>query len=265
MLSTTVERGGASRRIDLRSDEVRSRVVRWAEEIPAWGLPWKTGVYPSEMAFFLGACDALGIRSIVDSGRGPDAYSTHVLGEFSERTGVDVISIDLAPAEARHYAASLARYKRLSCLAGDAFALLPQVLRRAVAPAAILVDGPKKHEANRLSLVASALFDVHLVGHHNCQLDSTWGIEFARLFEPAHVLEDLGLSGLPRWDTFRAWETGATGGYEVEVPAGDVVLRRSLAASSLAIGCPPARGAALRRVTAAGLKGLLLYLRWRFA
>ena len=77
-----------------KDDRLRTSILKWAQEIRAWNIPWHTGIYPREMAAFLGLCDFCGIRSIVESGRGAHAYSTQILGEYDERTGATVVSID---------------------------------------------------------------------------------------------------------------------------------------------------------------------------
>ncbi len=76
---------------------VRELTIEWANQIMGWQIKWETGIYPSEMAAFLGLCRWAGIRSVAESGRGEHAYSTQTLGAFGKQTGVKVISIDFAP------------------------------------------------------------------------------------------------------------------------------------------------------------------------
>jgi len=187
------------------------------------------------MAAFLGLCDAAGVRSIVESGRGQHAYSTQVLGEYAERTGVEVVSVDSEPDPIRGKAGreKVQRYSRVRCLAGDAFDVLPDALQEGRGPIALLVDGPKGYGANSLSLVASLLFDVAVVAHHS-HLDLPWGRQFARLFPGAFHYEQLGLSDVQEWQAFKQWEREWVKGYEtLDVSQG--APGRSLAASTLAM------------------------------
>jgi len=222
---------------------LRAAIVKWAEFLQTWAIPWCTGdapredagIYPGEMAAFLGLCEVAGIRSIAESGRGQHAYSTQILGEYADKTGVEVVSIDREPDPIRgaQVRERLKRYPQVRCLVGDAFDVLPDAMRGLRGPIALLVDGPKAYEANSLSLVASLLFDVAVVAHHS-HLDLPWGRRFAKLFPGAFHYEALGLSAIQEWQAFKRWEREWVKGYETpDVSHG--LLGRSLAASSLAM------------------------------
>lgn len=243
---------------------LRDRVVARAQEIAGQGAPWRSGIYPGEMAAFLGLCDVAGVEAIIESGRGEDAYSTQILGEYAEQTGVPVVSIgvDKDPVRGQECRNRLARYRHLRCLVGDTYRLLPEVAVRARGPLAILVDGPKGRLANLVSLVASCVFPVAVVGHHNAELATPWGREFARLFPGAFHYESLGLDELAEWRRFKRWEREAVGGFELPGVPG-----RSLSASSLALArlprAPRSKWWLLRGPGARGrLQAVALWRRW---
>ena len=84
-------------------DQLPARILKWAGEIRSWGVPWETGIYPGEMAAFLGLCDLFGIQSIIESGRGEHAYSTQILCEYAEMGDVKIVSIDSEPVQERAF------------------------------------------------------------------------------------------------------------------------------------------------------------------
>lgn len=129
---------------------------------------WVEGaIFPSEMAFFLAACETLGVRAVVESGR-QDGYSTEILGRWAVQRDVEIVSIDLEQepdraADCRQRLRSLP----LTLVKGNAYSEVGAAVRRlAPRPTAILVDGPKGWPA--LSLVAASLEQhVRLVSFHN--------------------------------------------------------------------------------------------------
>ncbi|MBM4134863.1 MAG: hypothetical protein FJ245_13980 [Nitrospira sp.] len=212
---------------------LQSAIFRWAASLKSWNLAWETGIYPGEMAAFLGVCEMAGVRTIIESGRGDHAYSTRVLGEYSERTGVAVYSIDLVP-NAKQIADLEDRYPQLRCLVGSAFDFVPVVAARQSGPLALLLDGPKMRPANRLSMMVSAVFNVVVVAHHNCPLESPWGKEFAEVFPGAFHYEDLMLAQAEEWRAFKTWERDCVKSYEIS-DEDDGTVGRSLEMSSLAV------------------------------
>lgn len=224
--------------------DLRAAILRWAEAIRASGVPWRSGpdghedsgIYPSEMAAFLGVCELNRVEAVVESGRGQHAYSTQLLGEYAQRTRVPVVSIDLEtnPAAAQACRRRLERYRQVRCLQGNAFEVLPEILHTLPTPVALLVDGPKEEAANRLSLIASQLYDVRVVAHHNCDLTWPWGRTFARLFPGAFLYERLGLEAFEEWQAFRAWEAEWVTRGQAAASNG-----RSLEHSSLALAAVP--------------------------
>lgn len=243
-------------------EEMKREILLWSQRMREWNLPWKTGIFPSEMAVFLGMCSVAKIRGIVDSGRGPHAYSTHVLGEFANATGAQILSLDFASPDTKGYGDSLRRYTRVRCMDGDAFELLPAEMPALPAPVALLVDGPKTFTANRLSLVLSVVWDVPIVAHHNCPPDEGWTRQFKTLFPGAFHMEDLGLEREGAWVEFREWERRLTGGKGpgAEIPG---ARGRSLEASSLVVGRGDVNRGQVGRVLKGGLRAWWLWRKWR--
>ena len=77
----------------------------------------------------LGLCDLCGVRSIVESGRGEHAYSSQILGEYSEQKDVEVVSIDLNPIEGKGFHERLERYRKIRYVVGNAFDVLPRAVQ----------------------------------------------------------------------------------------------------------------------------------------
>lgn len=200
------------------------RILFWAKQIQSWNIPWKTGIFPLEMAYFLAAAE--NCKTIIDSGRGPDAYSTQILDRYVETTGAKVYSLDFAAPETIHLSC-----KNVTLLTGDAKKMIPTVLGDD--PAALLLDGPKEFTANALSGTAASLFHVKVVAHHNCFLDSPWGKEFASLFPTAAHYEDLPVSHTPEFKALKEWEIQHTHNYEMKDKQGNT--GRSMERSSLAL------------------------------
>lgn len=242
--------------------ELKAKILEWSSEIQKWNIEWRTGIYPGEMAAFLGLCDHRGIKSIVESGRGEDAYSTQILGEYSKKNGTSIISIDFAPTRSKPFQKKLEQYSNLHCISGDAFKALPRAIEDLQRPTALLVDGPKLHVANTLSTVTNVMFDIGVIAHHNCPLSSPWGEEFARLFPGAFCYEDLNLSAVPEWQEFKHWEAAWVRGYE-QFDKKHGMIGRSLQTSSLALATLPLDGRSVGRLFKAeslGAKYRALYL-----
>jgi hypothetical protein len=127
----------------------------------------KGAILPSEMAFFLAACDVRAVESVVECGR-QDGYSTEILGRWARLRGAEVISIDLED-EAARAARCRARLRDLplELIKGNAFAEVGRVMRRLRGRrTAGLFDGPKGFPA--ISLMVAALDDhVELLALHN--------------------------------------------------------------------------------------------------
>ena len=186
--------------------ELRDKIVKWALEIKLSNIKWIRGIYPGEMAAFLGLCDFCGIKSIVESGRGDFAYSTQILGFYSDKTGIPIVSIDYRLVTGMIFEKDLARYRNLRCLSGNTFNVLPAAMCGLPGPIALLMDGPKLGEANRSSLTACVMYNVQVVAHHNSPLSTPWGKEFQKIFPSAFHYDKINFSGITGWKEFKIWE-----------------------------------------------------------
>jgi hypothetical protein len=223
---------------ELDYQQLRSKIIEWANRLKGWEIEWQTGIYPGEMGAFLGLCDLCGVRSILESGRGEHAYSTQILGEYSEIKNVEIVSIDLNPTEGKGFHERLGHYGKIKYVVGNAFNVLPHAIQGLNGPIALLLDGPKLQPANRLSLVATMMFDIQVVAHHNCPLSSPWGKEFSIVFPNAFHYEDIALSTCLEWQEFKQWEGKWVHNYEVHDEAHGLP-GRSLKGSSLAMAYIP--------------------------
>jgi len=83
---------------ETRNEDLEDAIVKAAIQLSDWNLHWTTGISPSEMGFFLGACEKESVELIIESGRGPDAYSTHCLGHYTNQNkAVRALSVVYAP------------------------------------------------------------------------------------------------------------------------------------------------------------------------
>ncbi len=179
-------------------------------------FPYFAGaVYPSEMAFFLYECERAGIKCIIESGRG-DGYSTAVIAAYGESKRIRIISIDRETDQRRagDCRRRLSRYSRLELVVGDTFYKLPKLLRSTNGPVALLIDGPKGHEAIYLSAAAAAYGPIKVISHHNVHPGHTrLCSHFVKCFAGAPRLEDSELFRSEAFGEFRDWERRATENY----------------------------------------------------
>ena len=220
------------------NQNMKYQELDWAIRIQEWKIPWVSGIYPGEMAAFLALCDKHKVKTIVESGRG-EGDSTHILSEYARRQGAKVISIDweLHPEITERCRLRLSAYPQTVLLKGDAMCLLPVAFSMAEGPFALIMDGPKFHLANKLSLVAACLYDVAVVAHHNCTPGTPWREAFGRMFRSARNAGDYQWTGSSiiesRWVSFKDWEKEWVRGSEI--PSADCEEGRNLDRSSLAI------------------------------
>jgi predicted O-methyltransferase YrrM len=171
-----------------------------------------SGIFPSEMAFFLWRCERAGVECIIESGR-YFGYSTAILAAYGELRGIRVVSIDVdsVPEATAASRRGLGRFQRLELITGDSFCALPRVLRTERRRIALLVDGPKSHAAVYLSAAACAIGTVCLVAHHNVE-DGHADLlaHFGRRFPGAGRLESSELSRARGFSAFRVWERELT-------------------------------------------------------
>ena len=180
----------------------------WAEHAlrHGWCERWLEGaIFPREMAYFLSEASRARVTHVIECGR-QDGFSTRILHEYAASHVVTVDSID--------YAVMLPGAWNVYQHSGDAFELLPKLVREIshTARIALLIDGPKG--ASALALVSALALDrrIVLVAMHNRARGDVPGARFYEQedFKGAH------------------WETLA--GRERRLKA-----RRSLTQSSLAV------------------------------
>ena len=164
-------------------------------------------IFPSEMAFFLYSCERIGIAAIIESGR-QDGYSTAVLGAYCDDRGLPMTSIDIEIDENRADVARkrLSRFRSLDIRRGNSFRLIPKVLKSVRGPIALLIDGPKEHEAIYLSSAAAAFGPIGLIAHHNTAPGAPWLPHFISRFAEAAFFEQSDLANDPDAAKFREWE-----------------------------------------------------------
>ena len=100
--------------------------------------PQPAQILPSEMLFFCELCRRDDVKVVVESGR-KHGYSTECLA----KCGFQVHSIDLEPLDddARF------DFPHVTLHAGDGRTLVPELIGQQMERTAVLLDGPKSHEA----------------------------------------------------------------------------------------------------------------------
>lgn len=172
---------------------------------------YRGGIFPSEMALFLYRCTQTGVKCIIESGRG-EGYSTAVIGAYGQTMQIQVMSIDWEsdPEVARRCRERMVSFPNLRLVTGDAFNVLPTLLREARSPVGLLIDGPKYDDAIYLSATAAAYASVTVIAHHNSPPEAPWYRHFAERFPQAHRVEDSELINAKDFNKFRAWERRIT-------------------------------------------------------
>ncbi len=188
----------------------RESVEKWASlalELD-WASGWEEGaIFPCEMVYFLAACDAAGIREIVESGR-QDGYSTRILGEYARRTGVRIVSIDFEddPARAARCRAMLAPYP-VEIRKANAYLGVIEAVRQARGPTALIVDGPKGFLAQSMSLAALACGEIRILSFHNLIAGSAWRTSIENLSDrPVFYEGEIDPLAVPAWLRLREHE-----------------------------------------------------------
>lgn len=192
---------------DAITPEALDRWSRLALELD-WTSDWVEGaIFPCEMVYFLAACDAARIRTVVESGR-QDGYSTRILGEYARRTGVRIVSIDFEDDadRAARCRAMLAPYP-IDLRKGNAFLAVVAAVRDAAGPAALIVDGPKGFLAQSMALSALACGDVGLLAFHNLPERTDFRGHVESLADrPAFYEAEVDPLDVPAWRELRAHE-----------------------------------------------------------
>jgi len=137
-----------------------------------WCERWVEGaIFPREMVYFLSECDRNEARVVIECGR-QDGFSTWILDQYAQCHFVEVHSIDHGP--------TIFGLDRVTQYRGDAFELLPKILRGLprTTRIALLIDGPK--DASALALVSALALDrrIVLIALHNRALGDMPGATF---------------------------------------------------------------------------------------
>ena len=175
--------------------------------------PWFPGaIFPSEMAFFLFQCEVAGVDCLIESGR-QDGYSTAVIAAYAQAKRIHAASIDVErdPARAAACRERLRWFTNLELVVGNTFTELPSLLNSQKQRIALLIDGPKRHEAIYLSAAAAALGPIRLVAHHSGTPETDWYPHFAYRFPNPRYLEDSALPQSAAFEAFRRWEEALVG------------------------------------------------------
>lgn len=204
-------------------------VEKWSQTAlrEGWVERWMEGaIFPREMVFFLGVCDAHEVRVIVESGR-QDGYSAELIGFYARQVGGRAYSIDFEEdgARAERCRRRLAGNPALQLVKGNGVTWVGPLLRRhAPTPSAVLLDGPKGYLAMSLFFAAAEIPGVSVCAVHNVdyQLQKA---PFASAGDEPHFHEEMAHSG-PFWNELN----------EAEVRHGQAVgARRSLTESTLGL------------------------------
>lgn len=169
-----------------------------------------TSIFPSEMACFLYECARSGVQCIVECGR-MHGYSTAVLAAYGEIQGVRVVSIDFeVDSEIARQCRDRLAAAAVELVTDDCFCALPRLLAAERRPLALLVDGPKDHNAIYLSSTAAACGTIRIVAHHNVYENSLG--HFLARFPNGKRPEGSPVMTCDGFAAFRAWERDLTHG-----------------------------------------------------
>lgn len=188
----------------------RESIEKWASlalELD-WASGWEEGaIFPCEMVYFLAACDAAGIREIIESGR-QDGYSTRILGEYARRTGARIVSIDFEddPVRAERCRTMLAPYP-VEVRKANAYLGVIEAVRETRGPTALIVDGPKGFLAQSMSFAALACGEIRILSFHNLSANSAWRAAIEKLAKgPAFYEGEVDPLAAPAWIRLREHE-----------------------------------------------------------
>ena len=169
---------------------------------------WIEGaIFPSEMAFFVASCEVAGITRVIESGR-QDGYSTAILADWAERSGVEIISVDLELDAARAAACrDRLRGKPVTLIRGSAYSCFGKAsFSEPDKPTAFLVDGPKGWPA--LSMMSAALTTgTRLMAIHNLAEGLPTRDLFLQLGGTSVFYEDALVDPGPHWRMLRKRES----------------------------------------------------------
>ena len=136
---------------------------------------FKTGIFPSEMAYLLAAIESQNCTDVIDSGRGPDAFSAIVLNEFlcNNPKIRSVYSIDYAKFIRMKFYTENVFSKNTKFLIGNSFDVIPSLYRKGVSSnLAIIIDGPKHKDQILLALLVIRHIRPRVLALHNSPPES---------------------------------------------------------------------------------------------
>jgi hypothetical protein len=120
------------------------------------GFEFKTGIFPSEMAFVLTAIEKSDCDFVIDSGRGPDAFSLLCLQGYQKNTikRPKLFSLDTDSVDDKHFFRDFSDNPDIVLKVGNSFDDIPDLYRENKEGVwAVIIDGPKHEDQILLSLL----------------------------------------------------------------------------------------------------------------
>jgi len=130
------------------------------------------GIFNSELLFFYSLIKKYGIEHIIESGRAR-GQSTEIIARLTEKDGIvfDSIEFDKNSPDVLIAEERLKSFKQLKLHYGDSFEIMPKLIGSK--KTAILIDGPKGVQAQKLGAMMLNHENVLLVFHHDVHRDAT--------------------------------------------------------------------------------------------
>jgi hypothetical protein len=132
-------------------------------------IPFTTGIFPHEMAFLLSQIDSQEEYLIIDSGRGPDAFSTLCLNKFYQnRPNVKIFSIDWLDFKNMDFYKNNSFQSNLVFIQDNSFNAIPEIkYHNPDSNFVIIIDGPKGFKQILLSLLVIYNLKPSWIALHN--------------------------------------------------------------------------------------------------
>lgn len=146
-----------------------------------------SGMWNSEVMLFASCAELCNINRIVESGRAR-GHSTKLLAEYFTDTNVDIISIEKERGSKNDRKAKekLAHHEDVELVYGDSRELIESYTSQQTA---VLIDGPKSHDAGQLAKRLIKRENIRFVGIHDVPQRTPHRSVFERLFN-AHIHSD---------------------------------------------------------------------------
>jgi hypothetical protein len=187
---------------------------------------FNTGIFPSEMAYVLTAIEKNEVDFVIDSGRGPDAFSLLCLQSYQKNSKkkIKVFSLDIESAEDKHFFKHFSNNPDVVLKEGNSFDDIPEIYRcNGEKDWAVIIDGPKHKDQILLSLLVIKHISPKVLALHNSPPGSL-----------QQQILDSNLSGR-YYENFQFKEKEFTQLLSLDVTRS----RRSLEQSSLLLFCNP--------------------------